>query len=96
MSWVAITKNSHITGQRTGDRSGKYTPLYAYEMFILQNSETCTTSSFDQFISGGLSIKTDVDGIMDYTLTTGDDADSTAISVAARRSEVAAPVVALP
>lgn len=75
--WVTITKNSHITGQKSGCKSGKYAPLCAYEMTVVQNSQTCTSSSISQYLSGGLSNSNDPDGISDYTLESSTSEDAT-------------------
>ncbi|KAI1115462.1 glycoside hydrolase [Nemania sp. NC0429] len=64
--WVTLTKNSHITGQRVGCKSGKYAPLCGLSVVVSQNSRTCPSSFASHLLSGGLSIRADQDGIMDF------------------------------
>ncbi|GAB7349047.1 hypothetical protein MBLNU459_g8013t1 [Dothideomycetes sp. NU459] len=71
--WVTVTKNSHITGQGTGCKSGKYAPLCAYHMMVVQNSDTCYASSSSQLLSGGLSSRTDVNEVSDYNFADNSD-----------------------
>ncbi|KAJ8132429.1 hypothetical protein O1611_g1195 [Lasiodiplodia mahajangana] len=64
--WVTLTKNSHITGQKTGCKSGKYAPLCGYEVTVFQNADTCSSSITDHLLSGSLSNAIDPDGVSDY------------------------------
>lgn len=74
--WVTLTKNSHITGQKSSCKSGQYAPLCAYEVTVVQNSATCSSSTSNQLLSGGLSLRADQDGVSDFDFE--DDGDSAA------------------
>ncbi|KAI0203375.1 glycoside hydrolase [Astrocystis sublimbata] len=66
--WVTLTKNSHITGQKSGCKSGKYAPLCVTHLTVYQNtiSDTCPSSLTGQHLSGGLSLRSDPSGIANF------------------------------
>lgn len=78
--YLTLTKNSHIAGQDSGCKSGKYAPvccdyLYAY----YSSDDTCSASYVSQQLSGGLSLTTNLIDARSYDYSGGDDG-STALS----------------
>lgn len=75
-NWLTLTKNSHITGQGSGCKSGKYAPLCVYDMRALYTSNTCNSNAAGQALSGGLALREDVAGTTDFDYDdTSDDED---------------------
>lgn len=88
-NWLTLTKNSHITGQKSGCKSGKYAPLCVYDMRALYTSDTCNSNSAGQSLSGGLALREDVAGTtgFDYDDADGgeEDEDGTVLRVRQHR-----------
>ncbi|KUI60196.1 Chitotriosidase-1 [Cytospora mali] len=83
-NWLTLTKNSHITGQKSGCKSGKYAPLCVYNMRALYTSSTCYTNAAGQVLSGGLSLREDDSGTADFDYDDS-DSDGTALQVRQHR-----------
>lgn len=88
--WLTLTKNSHITGQKSGSKSGKYAPLCVYDMRALYTSSTYNTNAAGQSLSGGLSLREDDAGTTDFDYNYSDsddgkDDDGTALRVRQHR-----------
>lgn len=64
--WVMLSKNSHVAGQKSGCKSGKYAPLCVFGMRISRYTAACATDMTSQFFSGGLSIRKDLEGISSF------------------------------
>lgn len=84
-NWLTLTKNSHITGQGSGCKSGKYAPLCVYDMRALYTSNTCNSNAAGQTLSGGLALREDVAGTTDFDYDDTESADGTALRVRQHR-----------
>lgn len=82
--WLTLTKNSHITGQKSGCKSGKYAPLCVYDMRALDLYHSCYSNAAGQLLSGGLSLREDDSGIADFDYDDS-DSDGTALQVRQHR-----------
>lgn len=79
-NYLTLTKNSHVAGQDSGCKSGKYAPvccdyLYAYH----SSDDTCSSSYMSQQLSGGLGLSLTTSNARSYDYSGGDD-DSEALS----------------
>lgn len=79
--YLTLTKNSHIAGQSSGCKSGKYAPvccdyLYAYHS---TSNDICAASYASQQLSSGLSLKSSTTDSRSYDYSGGDD-DSAALA----------------
>lgn len=88
-NWLTLTKNSHITGQGSGCKSGKYAPLCVYDMRALYTSNTCNSNAAGQALSGGLALRQDVAGTTDFDYEDGDE-DGTALLQVRQHREIQA------
>lgn len=64
--WVTMTKNSHIAGQKTRCKSGKYAPLCAYDVIQKECVGTCYSTFSSHILSGGYSQRPDLEGHFDF------------------------------
>lgn len=69
--WVTLSKNSHITGQKSGCKSGRYAPLCAFGLLVQQNSDTCYSSFTSHILSGGHAQRPDLDELFEFGLVGG-------------------------
>ncbi|GAB1730243.1 hypothetical protein NU195Hw_g3622t1 [Hortaea werneckii] len=67
--WVTLTKNSHIAGQKTGCKSGRYAPLCARDVIRKESLGTCYSTFISQLLSGGYSQRTDLEGQYGFHFT---------------------------
>lgn len=80
--WLTLTKNSHITGHKSGCKSGKYAPLCVNNMRALGYHRTCYTDTAGQVLSGGMSLREDESGTTDFDY---DDSDSDGAALQVRQ-----------
>jgi hypothetical protein len=69
--WITLSKNSHITGQKSGCKSGRYAPLCAQNVIIQPNSRSCPATPASHLLSGGLSQHENLDGLFKFGLRGG-------------------------
>jgi hypothetical protein len=69
--WVTLSKNSHITGQKSGCKSGRYAPLCAQNVIVQPNHRSCPTTPAGHLLSGGLSQHEDIDSLFQFGLRGG-------------------------
>ena len=67
--WVTLTKNSHIAGQKTGCKSGRYAPLCARDVIRKESLGTCYSTFISQLLSGGYSQRIDIEGQYGFHFT---------------------------
>ncbi|KAI7336592.1 hypothetical protein KC315_g2679 [Hortaea werneckii] len=69
--WVTLTKNSHISGQKSGCKSRKYAPLCAYDMLKQETFGTCYSTFDSHILSGGYSQQIDLEEQFGFNLVGG-------------------------
>ncbi|KAK5678311.1 hypothetical protein LTS10_009483 [Elasticomyces elasticus] len=66
--WVTISKNSHIAGQKSGCKSGRYAPLCAYDVRAIQHAGACYSSAGSVIFSGGYAMRKDAERISGFDM----------------------------
>jgi hypothetical protein len=69
--WITLSKNSHITGPKSGCKSGRYAPLCAQSVIIQPNSRCCPATPASHLLSGGLSQHPGFDHVFNFGLVGG-------------------------
>jgi hypothetical protein len=70
-NYLTVTKNSHISGQKSGCKSGRYAPLCCASVYT--NNQECYATFTDHVLSGSLTARVSTDGSTDYTYSTEED-----------------------